>query len=335
MRNCPVCNGNKRSGEWRSEFLVPDGWTLPSYLDWFMCSCGMIYADNADITQADYDRYYVERYGYGVEDPEQERRIHERARLIDTLTHSKDIRVVDFGGGESGLCALLKERGFNDLHTIGVGDTMPDNIDLLIAEHVLEHVYDMPEVMAKFANVKPGGLLIVDIPDSTAIAYNAPVQMPMLDYHQKHINHFALRDILRLMYSHGFEYLTSFQYSERYVSDLCIIFSKTAGSTYDIAKSTVKRNINERLEKLRALGDTPVIVYGFGDIAAHCFTRVMPNVVYFVDDDPAFKGATVRGIEVRQSVISSEPIVVICQSQKAVVLNRIKELGLENEVIVI
>jgi len=335
LRSCPVCGSDKRKGEWRSRFLVPDGWTQPDYLDWFVCKCGMIYADNADITQRDYDIYYNEKYGYGVEDPGQQMRMDNRARLISNTLHDRNARIVDFGGGDGELKGHLEDYGFRDVHLVNAGDKMPENIDLLIAEHVLEHVYDMPEVMAKFDNVKIGGRLIVDVPDATVIAYTAAPEMPMLDFHQKHINHFSMRDMLRLMYEHGFEYQDGFAYKERFLSCRCYQFTKTAGMTYGLSKMTVTSNIEKKVMKLKLLGDIPVIVWGLGDIALHCLATHMPNVIELVDNDPAYRGAAIRGMEVKERPDSDAPIIILAQSQQKLLIENIRKMGITNEIEVI
>jgi len=59
------------------------------------------------------------------------------------------------------------------------------------------------------------------------------------------------------------------------------------------------------------------------------------DIVYFVDNDPAFQGATIGGIPVLDAVHSGEPIVVMAQNQATALLKRIEDLGLKNEVIVI
>jgi len=96
----------------------------------------MLYADNDKVTQADYDTYYKERYGYGVTDDDALHRIALRGIYIRDH-FSRNSRIVDFGGGEAGLTQLLRNVGFSDLTNHQVGDTMPSDCDLVIAEHVL------------------------------------------------------------------------------------------------------------------------------------------------------------------------------------------------------
>jgi hypothetical protein len=67
----------------------------------------------------------------------------------------------------------------------------------------------------------------------------------------------------------------------------------------------------------------------------HLLTKVKLDVVYYVDNDPAFEGATIGGVPVLDAVTSGEPIVIMAQNQATALLKRIQDLGLTNEVIVI
>jgi len=157
MRTCPVCENKKRERHWRQTFLVPEGWTQPDRLDWFVCqNCGMIYAD-ADITQADYDKYYLEKYGYGVEDKEACKRQQEHAQWAVQALKDRHMPIVDFGG-TGVLTGYLREYGFTNCLDIGPGQEIPPNAWAIFAEHVLEHIYNVPETMRKIhAAMIPAG----------------------------------------------------------------------------------------------------------------------------------------------------------------------------------
>lgn len=333
MRHCVICDSTKRELLWRSDFLVPDGWPRPKYLDWFRCACGMIYADNDTVTQHDYDRYYQERYGYGVEDPEQQQRMRDRAHYV-AVKFQKDAKVVDFGGGEQGLTRILAQYGFMNTACVEAGQDIPDNVDVIIAEMVFEHIYSMNAVMREMTScLKDGGTLIVDIPDAGAIGLEGSSSMPMLDYHQVHLNHFRTLDMLRLMERWGFELVETNAYHERGLACRMFVFVKGA-DIGRLSKEHVIRNIEEKQEKLRALADTPVIVWGLGDIAMHLLARYPINVKYFVCNDPAFKDQTIGRIPILEAPISDHPIVVMAQAQKEKLIEHIKSVC-DNEIIVI
>ncbi len=337
MRDCPVCDSSRRDILWCSDFLVPDGWTKPAYLEWCECyKCGMLYADNPTVTQGDYDTFYKERYGFGVVDGGVKARLYKRAHFIASQ-YKNDARVVDFGGGTSGLKDILQKTfHFADVHNYGIGDKMPYDADVVIAEHVLEHIYDLHEAMATINDsLKAGGMLIVDIPDAGQMAFDLPPEMPMLDFSQVHINHFRVIDMLRLMDNYGFELMETSQYYERFIRARMFVFIKGV-HIGRLSRDYVRSNITQKLKSMaQQVGNKEVIVWGCGDIALHCLALHPLNVVYFVDIDPAFRGATINGVPVHEKPFTDHPIVVNCSTQKALLLDYIKAQGYKNEVIVI
>lgn len=335
MRCCPVCGLHVNETLWRSYFLVPDGWTRPEYLDWKHCECGMIYGDNPQASQEDYDTYYLERYGYGVNDYEQGKRMMDRAHYIAEKYKDKNIKIVDFGGGDGGLSSVLERFGFKNAKNVGAGDEMPEGVDVVLAEHVLEHIYDMDDAMRGIQRaLNVWGTLIVDVPDA-AMVFDPSPKMPILDFSQVHINHFRTVDMLKMMDRYGFEMVETSAYTERNTLCRMYVFTHNSGIIADKSKSIVTNAIEERVKILKALGDQPVIVWGCGDIALACLAKVDMNIQYFVDNDPAFRDATINNIPVLEAPISGEPIIVLAQSQKGILLDKIRGLGLDNQVIVI
>ncbi len=334
MRPCPVCGSHRHEILWRTDFLVPDGWTRPKYLDWKYCECGMIYGDNPQIDQFDYDTYYKERYGYGVSDIESRRRLADRATFIH-YGYDHEIKIIDFGGGDGELIDHLKSYGFDDVYSCGVGDELPQNANIIVCEHVLEHIYDMDSAMrAIVRSLNIGGTLIVDVPDA-AMALEPSPKMPILDFSQVHINHFRMLDMLRMMNNYGFELVETSTYAERNTLCRMYVFIHHPDIIAERSRDIVTNSINERIEILKSLGNQPIIVWGCGDIALACLAKVDMNIKYFIDNDPAYKDSTINGIPVLDAPISGEPIIVLAQSQKGILLDKIRGLGLENQVIVI
>ena len=334
MRNCPVCKSEEAIVVWRSDFVVPDGWTKPPYLDWMRCDCGMIYGDHPDATQADYDTYYLERYGYGVTNDAARHRLAQRAAFVrDKFKRAS--RIVDFGGGEGGLTTLLKNIGFDDVHLYGVGDTMPPLTDCIVAEHVLEHIYDLEAAMELISNsLKPDGMLLVDVPDAGRMAFDLPPTTPILDFSQVHINHFRINDMLSLCARFGFELYETQMYFEGFCQCRMFVFYKNA----DIAgasKIHVQRNMAEKIAKCKELGDKEVLLWGCGDIALHCLANTNMNIKYFIDNDPAFRDSTIQGKPVKERPDTDHPIVIISQGQRELLIKNIKAMGVDNELIII
>ena len=336
MRNCPVCESSNRSLLWRAKFLVIDGWTRPPYLDWMRCECGMIYGDHPDITQADYDKFYIERYGFGVTDAQALARLRQRAKDIFDMGISIRSTIVDFGGGDGGLSKFLYQFGYDNVHLVGCGDKVPEQCDLVIAEQVMEHIYDMPAAMrAISSSIKQGGYFIVDIPNASRIAWERPESMPMLDFTQVHINHFRVLDMLKLCNHYGFELITVRDYFERNCTCSNFVFVKRSNMVSKCSRDYVIHNISEKVKKLKEIGNQKVIVWGLGDIALHCMALQPLNVDHYVDIDPAMRGQTLQGIPIFDSPHGDYPIVVNVQSQKSGLLDYIKSKGYTNKVIVI
>ena len=334
MRDCPVCRSSERVVLWRSDFVVPDGWTKPPYLDWNQCECGMIYGDHPDVTQQDYDTYYKERYGYGVTDEGALNRLKQRSEYISDI-FGRNAKIVDFGGGEGGLTDMLKEKGFDDVYLYGVGDTMPKRVDCVIAEHVLEHVYDLEEAMELITNaLKYSGVLIIDVPDAGRMAFDRSQDLPILDFSQVHINHFRINDMLRLCERFGFELFYTGAYSERFGIGRMFVFYKNANIA-GLSKMHVQTNMAAKIAACDELGDRELVMWGVGDIAMQCLANTNMNIKYFVCNDPAFNGATIQGKPVKEHPDTDHPILIIAQSQKKQLIENIKALGVRNELIVI
>ena len=338
MRPCPVCESDKRDTKFRQSFLVPDGWTLPSYIDWFVCrSCGMIYGDSPEMTQEAYNMYYQTKYGFGVEDEQAHERQIALADLARDSIKDREALIVDFGGGDGILTKKLRNYGFHNVVNIEAGDGLPVNIDTLFAEHVLEHIYDLPLTMQTIAScMKPGGLVVIDGPETGGIA--AKHSTPMLDWHPKHINHFTMFDYMNLMHRYDFAFLTAKVYEERNHPCVQMAFGKTnPDQVYDASVQHITASIADIVAKLDALGEREVIIWGCGDLALHALSLKMPNVRYLVDKDPAFRDTTIAGHPVFPFVNKEDttPIVVIATGQKSSILDNIRAERLKNEVLVI
>jgi hypothetical protein len=101
----------------------------------------------------------------------------------------------------------------------------------------------------------------------------------------------------------------------------------------ELSKDWVTNNIARKVDALKALGSQPVIVWGLGDIAMHLLAMVKVNVQYYVCNDPAFKDATIDGVPVKELPDSMETILVMAQTQKKLLIENIRKLGVQNEII--
>lgn len=335
MRSCPVCEHPARTEVFRMSYLIPDGWTLPSEIIWYTCdACGMIYGDG-DFTQADFDTYYRERYGYGVNSPANIERLKGDAATIATVVRGNNAAIVDFGGagddGQSVLVDTLHRYGYNYAVCVGAGDTLPaiNKADVIYASHVLEHIYDLPATMRQLsAALADDGLLIIDVPDATGLLLKW--RMPILDYNTKHLNHFTLRNLLDLGRHHGFEAVHVKPYELEGAPAYQVHF-KRLELDYQSAIH-ITENITAKIEKLAQIKE-PFNIWGLGDITWHVSSLLDLPVLNFIDNDPAFRGQTYNGKPVQERPTNDAPIVIMSQGQRKRLIANIRAAGVTNEII--
>jgi len=334
MRNCPVCTSGKRELVFSMGYKVPDGWPLPDQIDWHKCRCGMIYGDG-NFNQQMLNEYYQKYYGFGVNSQDVVDRLESIA--LDIFQHyPKDTRVVDFGGsgddGKSVLIESLKGLGFENVYNVNAGDPVP-SCDILLASHVIEHIYDMNKDMGRIIHaISHNGLLIVDGPDATGIAQHW--KTPLLDFHTKHVNHFRLVDYLRLMEQWDFELVDSLRYVDVRSNQKANCF-RLYFRRFDVAESSrenIKTKTGIMLDKLKQI-DYPVNFWGLGDLAWHLLSQVNLDVLNYIDSDPAYVGKTYTGKPVLKRPDNDAPIVIVAQGQRDNLLAYIKSLDIPNKVI--
>jgi hypothetical protein len=335
MRSCPVCESNTKIDSWTMEYLVPDGWGLPTKNNVCLCKCGMIYYNN-DRTQKDYDDYYRQYYDSDTTLTGEltHNRLRGLANFIITNEIDRHSCIVDFGGGEGYLGKYLSNFGYTNIRTVNVGEELPLHIDLLVCSHVLEHVYDLHGTMKKLTD-NVWGRILIDVPNASEMTYIKT--LPILDFHQKHINHFTIRTMNLLLDGFGYTPVAIESYTvetHNYPSFRILYDVIDEKSIYSNSKLTIQSNVAKKISQLKKIQE-PVIVYGCGDICLHLLAQVHLNIVHYMDDDPAFTGRLINGIPVYNHTESNAPIVVISQMQKELILERIKKKGLANTVIVI
>jgi len=339
-KTCPECGSPERLEDWTMDFLVPDGWTLPTTNTVCMCkACGLTYYDN-DATQADYDTYYRERYGFdgNLHQEANLTRLDELVALVAGFANKEDL-IIDFGGGrEAYLTTQLNKLGFANARTVEVGAEMPKNIDVLISSHVFEHLYNLREIVGGLVSaLSKDGKFVVEVPDEW-MEVVLPDPVPILDYHQKHINHFAPYMLDALMdsfgwqrtYQHGGPTPWYFGYHYRAVYE-----KDVARKMYYRSMMRVNVLVNAKLAKIQQEVHGQVVVWGCGDYCLHMLTKIKLDIAYFVDRDPAFRGATIGGVPVLETVITDHPIVIMAQNQQSGILHCIEQEGIKNAVIVI
>jgi hypothetical protein len=318
------------------EYRIPDGWPLPCEIVWYTCNtCGMIYGDG-EFSQGMLNDYYRNFYGYGVSNPDNVKRLEADALMIAGLTeHDLHSLIVDFGGagddGRSHIVETLTDLGYLNAVCIGPGAPLPANCAVIYASHVLEHVYDLPEVMRRLtAALAHDGTLVADVPDALGLLDRW--RMPILDFNTKHINHFTLRHLLELGYHHGLTAVSEKRYELEFAPCIQVQFQRR--NVAHLSYAHIAANMTTRREALEEIGE-PVNVWGMSDIAWHLLSRVDLNVVDYIDNDPAYRGATYRGKPVleRPTRGNDAPIVIMAQGQRGRLIANIRAMGVQNEII--
>ena len=330
MRACPVCQARSRRKIWKMDYKVPDGWPVPTAITWYECSfCGMLYGDG-EFDQSMLDAYYRDYYGYGVDSLDNIQRLGMLALEISGR-FPMDSVIVDFGGGDGHIERELKAIGFTNVHTIHVGDPIPDDVDVLVASHVLEHIYDLPQTMEKIRDaIKTGGTLIIDGPDSTGILLGW--NQPIMDFNTKHINHFSLINHLDLGRMYNFAEYKADHYHLNGAKSWRIYFQKEF-SVGNASHEKVTAKMDEYYRKLEEWRGKPVNIWGMGDITWHVLNNIDLDVRCYIDNDPAYRGKTYNGKPVVEMPDNDYPILILAQGQRERLVFNILNKGLPNRIV--
>jgi hypothetical protein len=200
--SCPICQSNLYSEYWNMDFIVPGGWTLPTHNTVCSCyKCGMIWYNN-NKTQDDYDTYYKEKYGFdgSLDCSHNLSRLNDLVFLTMDNVLDKQALIVDLGGGAGYIEKQLKSFGYTNVHTIDVGQELPEDIQFLICAEVLEHIYDVDKFIKNMCDhMHVLGKILVELPDARRM-WKISKEAPLIDYQQKHINHFK-PELVNLLFS--------------------------------------------------------------------------------------------------------------------------------------
>lgn len=233
-RGCGACGATGSTVVHQQQFIVPDGYPLPTNYNVAVCRrCGFVYADPA-ATQRDYDRFYCDwsKYddsatatGSGVS-PYDAARLSATAADIARALPSRAASILDAGCATGGLLTALRDHGFTAVAgldpsprcaaacrergfeayvgSIGSAPAHMPKFDCVIFSHVLEHVYDIPAFFAAArAVLAPGGYLYLETPDATR--YADYLYAPFQEFNTEHINHFSPRALENTARRFGFQ----------------------------------------------------------------------------------------------------------------------------------
>jgi len=262
-RACPVCGGSVRTSLFRQQFAEVEAVTIVKGYDVVVCrECGAGFADDIP-DQSAFDRYYRElsKYEYhqrdGAESDFDRRRLAIIADIVAPFIARPDARILDVGCATGRLLALLRDKGFPNVHGLDPSPSCAaaagrlydipvrtttlshlhesgESFDVVILVGVLEHINDLDTALREVHDVlSPQGIVYVEVPDALTFADwpNAPFQ----DFSTEHINFFSPVSLGNLMARHGFATLFSEQNAREQsyrttMSNVSAVFQKQAGA---------------------------------------------------------------------------------------------------------
>ncbi len=355
-RACPVC------GESRHRVLYENRMAPIDDLDFSYAvvrceACPMVYADRALAPDA-MARYYREMSKYDGVHADDAGDVH-RARFAGQFVRrlvDRDAAVLDVGcatglflaqmavDGHRRLagiepsaeaCAAARRRGLDVVTGDATTDVGIDRFDVVTLLAVLEHLRDPAPIVERIAAaMRPGSLLVVEVPDAGAFGRQEALGVatePFGEFSIEHINFFDDAALRRLARACGLTAVasetltcTSKQFS------LFVAFRKGAASEAPLdaasARESVAHYVAQSREAMRAvdrrLASTAaakhVVVYGAGSHTARllCRDAMSPlDVVGIVDRNPNLRGRRMHGVLIGEpSTIAAHPRVPVVVS---------------------
>lgn len=354
------------------------------------CSaCNFVYndIDNTNIEQFYQDEsLYSGESGFGIggSTPADLDRYKKYMDILDSISISKDTAIVDVGCAKGGFLAFLHQYGFSNLNGIEIDpkcveyarthyglkvsestvNSLPfddSSMELLIYNHVLEHLHDPLRALAEAGRVlKDDGIVFVEVPNAGRY-----VDGRIFDYYwfcmREHINHFDSTHLSILMESAGFEKISDVQFLVPYNAwlsypSLCALFRK-AKSRVNIAATvqpepglSIRRYIDTendfikaRRNQLAKLAESgrPIYVWGvsieFFSLYSLAALRAC-NIRHLVDKNPAKQGKKVDGIKVVPpecfETAGSDAVVIIASVfNKDVMTDHLQRINFRGDVI--
>lgn len=390
-RPCPVCGSVSARVLHHQRFALEPRHPLPDSFDIVACQeCDFAYADTSADSAA-YDRYYAEYSKYadqgtatgGGGDPRDQARLQVTADEIARHLPDRDARIVDIGCANGGMLAALRALGYQNLLGIDpspecvantlrlfsiparqgwLGALPPETApaDLVILSHVLEHVLDLADAVARTrAVLAPGGLVYVEVPDASR--YAECLAAPFQDFNTEHINHFSPASLANLFASHGFDLVAEGRKTLPITGGLsypaCFGLFRLSASTNSSApawrrapefivaidayigrSSALLREIDDRLA---SVVNGPIIVWGAGQLTLKLLVETRlgsADIVAITDGNPLHHGKSLRDRPILSPdalrALPPHPIVIGSLLHHATIARRIREeLALPNPVV--
>ncbi|ACF11850.1 Methyltransferase type 12 [Chlorobaculum parvum NCIB 8327] len=306
--------------------------------------------------------------GYGDTEYDK-KRLSVTADFISGLL-SREKAILDIGSGGGGLLKELKEKGYSDLNALepaskcvhempsyinGKSGSLFDDLmqifegkkfDLIILSHVAEHIYDLKGALKNVISLlKADGKIYIEVPDASR--YANFYKVPFYYFDVEHINHFDRNSLDHLALSVGLasnevvEKIIEVSGTDLYPAVGMVFIRSNAG--YELKKYVAKSLLDTRLESLKNIIDSQlnIAIWGAGNYTKRLLASSMlgeAKISFFVDSDSGKQGKSLFGRPVFGPNVLCEfsgPVVVASALFASEILEQIKKMKIDNQVIVL
>jgi predicted SAM-dependent methyltransferase len=314
----------------------------------FKCrSCGFLGYDVSNVNSETFDSYYrnlakydekMNQAGSGCRDWDRERLFETIEEVLDKVKLNPTDLIFDIGCGGGGGLSTLEERGFSNLWGLDVKDNrtsevrassrirfsefsfststfepeLPQSAKLILLMHVLEHIYDLENMLSKLYKLSSGDTVIyVEVPDSRR--YSAFYKTPFHYFSEEHVNHFDGRTLRMLFERSGFVQVPPFE-QERLEKTIRVSSSEHYPAVSSFFMKADLSYISDYILKskmgLKSSGEVasllvnlkPIAVWGIGSTMRRLFfdKELLDNVdpLYLVDQSDKLVGHSYLGRQI-------------------------------------
>jgi 2-polyprenyl-3-methyl-5-hydroxy-6-metoxy-1,4-benzoquinol methylase len=195
--------------------------------------CSTLFADTP-MTEGSLAEYYKSLAKYqdktvgtgGTTNPIEQIRFQGIVDTLDSISLSKDIKILDIGCANGGLLFALKERGYRHLYGLDPSPVCAENVrrefniearagtidqigafeqkfDLILLSHVCEHLLTPKEALTLLREyLTDDGMVYVEVPNPEKF-YNYETT-PFQEFSTEHINHFGPKPLASLLRASGY-----------------------------------------------------------------------------------------------------------------------------------
>jgi len=235
---------------------------------------------------------------------------------------------------------------------------LENKFDLVIFSGVMEHLYDLKSAVCNIGKyLKDGGMVFIGVPDAERYySYNNAMSYY---FNFEHINHFSSISLDNLMAEFNYKNIVTNHHGVRFGDSIVPVFSSIYGKDIKssshfrrdtISSFSIKRYLDisesERNGSLKTIdkllkSNEEIIVWGAGSVASALLSGTglkYCNIKAFVDKDPMKQGNTLfdKSICPPDRLYGFNETIVVCAALYAGdIVREIREMGLNNKVVVL